>query len=436
MVSSSEPAMRLKASAQAPNSSSEEVSRRTVRSPPAISRAASLACRTGRRTCRAAQLPGPGAEQNEYEPAGEQSLAQPFEPVLDVVCRMEEVEIGTRRRPATGGDEERRAVHLDPLVTDVALGDYRREIARDQIGSAQERRSGEEWVTVAEVDIYVDIAAQGEGVGQWAGLIFRRGWVTVQPLGGEHGQVEIRSFHSILHELSPQRATDEEVGADAENDDGSGDQNDEGSYQPGPDAALASSRPGSISDASNGPDQGRLSWIGFDLRPESLDGHVHQPGITQISVAPHTLEQHFAGEHLGRSPGQLNQQPELGWSQSQVGAVPQHQVSGDVDLQRTRVESFGWLELPGTAQGGPQASHELGHLKRFGYVVVGSGFEPNDDVDRVGPGRQHHDRNRRFSSDGPTHLEAVELREHDVEYDGFGPIGAEPVQARFVRWRR
>ncbi len=191
---------------------------------------------------RSKDLPGcpiacPGAEQNEYDPAGEQSLAQPFEPVLDVVCRMEEEEIGTRRRPAPCGDQERPAVHLDPLVTDVALGDYRREIARDQIGSAQERRSGEEWVTVSEVDVYVDIAAQSEGVREWAGLVFRRGWVTVQPLGGEHGQVEIRSLHSILHELSPQRATDEEVGADAENDDGSGDQNDEGSYQPGPDAA-------------------------------------------------------------------------------------------------------------------------------------------------------------------------------------------------------
>src|SRR5487761_994218 len=55
---------------------------------------------------------------------------------------------------------------------------------------------------------------------------------------------------------------------------------------------------------------------GLDLRPEPADVDVDEPPVTEIVVAPHTVEQLFAAEDLVRAGGELAQQTEL-----RLGAV-------------------------------------------------------------------------------------------------------------------
>ena len=188
-------------------------------------------------------VPRQRAEQNEYGPPGQERLAEAFEPRLDTVGRIEEEEVGACRRPASRSDQERSSVDLTPFVGDIASSHDRNQIARDQIGSSQEQGSGQEGVTVAEVDVDVDVTTQREGIGERTGRVFGRGRVVVEPLGSQHGQVEVGSLDGILDQLSPQRVADEEVRADSEDDDGTGDQNDEGSDQPRPHAAPCSHDP-------------------------------------------------------------------------------------------------------------------------------------------------------------------------------------------------
>jgi hypothetical protein len=83
----------------------------------------------------------------------------------------------------------------------------------------------------------------------------------------------------------------------------------------------------------------------------------------------------------------------------------------------------------GTAERGADAGDELRHLEGLGDVVVGAGLEPDDDVDRVGPGGEHHDRHRRGGADRPAHLEPVEAGQHHVEHDRVRPLGAEAGEA-------
>jgi len=63
-------------------------------------------------------------------------------------------------------------------------------------------------------------------------------------------------------------------------------------------------------------------------------------------------------------------------------------------------------------------------VHRLGEVLVGTGLEPRDDVLRVG--HHGHEDDRREGKiphrlQPPAHLDAVELRHHDIEEDQVGP---------------
>ena len=53
-----------------------------------------------------------------------------------------------------------------------------------------------------------------------------------------------------------------------------------------------------VAHATHGLDHRGVSGIVLQLRPEPLDGHVHQAGVSQVVVVPHALEQQLAREDL------------------------------------------------------------------------------------------------------------------------------------------
>ena len=63
---------------------------------------------------------------------------------------------------------------------------------------------------------------------------------------------------------------------------------------------------------------------------------------------------------------------------------------------------------------------ELLGLERLDDVVVGTGLQPDDDVDGVALGREHDDRDAGLRPDPAAHLDAVDPGQHDVEQHEIG----------------
>ena len=128
--------------------------------------------------------------------------------------------------------------------------------------------------------------------------------------------------------------------------------------------------------------------------------------------------------------GQLDEQVELRPGQRDVAAVAFGRPAADVDRDRAEVESVAFLGEPARPpKRGPDAGDELGDLERLLDVVVGARLEADHDIDRVGAGGEHDDRDRRRPADRAADLEAVHARQHDVEQDEVERLGGEPLEA-------
>ena len=171
-------------------------------------------------------------------------------------------------------------------------------------------------------------------------------------------------------------------------------------------------------DALPGPQIGFLQeclrWWDRWLKGEE---NVNEPRVAQVVVVPDTFEEELSRENLPRSPGQLEEEPELGRGQLDPLTSPPHLVAGRVDLECPDGEHLLRRIFTRSPHDRPRPGDELGQLERLRDVVVGAELEPDDHVDRVAPGRQHHDRNPALTADLAAHLEAVELRKHHVEDD-------------------
>src|SRR3954470_7878008 len=176
-----------------------------------------------------------------------------------------------------------------------------------------------------------------------------------------------------------------------------------------------SRRPRLVPDAADGQHDLRTLRIPLDLGPQPLDVDVDQPGVRGVPIAPHLLQQHLAGEHLPRLPGQCHQQVELERGQPDGCASAADLVGLDVDLDRRILrpdrQGLGGDVLV-VAQSRPHAGDQLLRLERLDDVVVGTGFEPQHDVHGVGLGRQHDDRRPALGPDRPAYVDARDARQH------------------------
>ena len=79
-------------------------------------------------------------------------------------------------------------------------------------------------------------------------------------------------------------------------------------------------------------------------------------------------------------------------------------------------------------QHGAHARDDLLRREGLDDVVVGAELEPEDAVDLLASGREHHDRHRRRAgilAQPPAHVEPAELRQHQVEQDEVRGPGAD-----------
>ena len=136
-----------------------------------------------------------------------------------------------------------------------------------------------------------------------------------------------------------------------------------------------------------------------------------------MTVAPHLLEQDFATKDLPRAPGQCEQKIELQRCELDLDAVPFDRMPVDADRkipnpQGLDVDLFrGWHP----AQPGFDSGDEFLGLEGLGYIIIGAGFQPLDNVDRVGLGCQHDDGDARLCANIATYVDTIAARQHQVQ---------------------
>ena len=74
----------------------------------------------------------------------------------------------------------------------------------------------------------------------------------------------------------------------------------------------------------------------------------------------------------------------------------------------------------GAAQDGAHAGHELAQPVGLGDVVVGPHLECDDGVDLGALGGHHDDGDARAGADGPAHVDAGHLGQHQVQQEDVG----------------
>jgi hypothetical protein len=94
-------------------------------------------------------------------------------------------------------------------------------------------------------------------------------------------------------------------------------------------------------------------------------------------------------------------------------------VRHDVHLDVVEAEDLRALDIAAAQPGADPGDQFLGR-ERLGDVVVGAGLQAEDHVDRVGLGRQHHDRDTGFHPDLATDLQPVLAGQHQVEQHQVG----------------
>ena len=77
------------------------------------------------------------------------------------------------------------------------------------------------------------------------------------------------------------------------------------------------------------------------------------------------------------------------------------------------------------AQHGVHAGHQLGGRERLDHIVVGAEPQPDHPVGFLAAGGEQDDRRARavLEAQAAHHLEAVDVREHEVEDHHVGPVG-------------
>jgi hypothetical protein len=94
-----------------------------------------------------------------------------------------------------------------------------------------------------------------------------------------------------------------------------------------------------VPDAPHGDDQLGIVGVILDLHPQAADVGVDEPGVAEVLVAPHPLEELVAREHRAGVVGELAQQAELGLGEAELVVGLQHDplLAAQLDVAELRV---------------------------------------------------------------------------------------------------
>ena len=125
-------------------------------------------------------------------------------------------------------------------------------------------------------------------------------------------------------------------------------------------------------------------------------------------------------------------------------AVEAHLARSSIDLDAAIAQHVGFGPGVATAQDRAQPSQQFAGLEGFGQIIIRSHFESDDAIHRVAASGEHQDRAVGPGADLPADVQAVGVRQHEIENDGIcrlasmqrqaaGPVlGMDDVKARLA----
>src|SRR5664279_4575548 len=179
---------------------------------------------------------------------------------------------------------------------------------------------------------------------------------------------------------------------------------------------------------------------GVDLLPQVRDVQLDDVRLPTEIVVPHPVQDLRLGHHPLRVAHEEAQQFEFGRGEADQVVAPAHLAGVLVEHQVANHDGHrvGGQREVRTTQQGPQSQHEFLDGERFGDVVVAAGGQPGDAIADVVAGRQEqHGHPLDVRAEPAEHLEAVDVRQHDVQHhqvgaevpghgDGGHPVGRRP----------
>src|SRR5690349_574467 len=172
--------------------------------------------------------------------------------------------------------------------------------------------------------------------------------------------------------------------------------------------------------------RGRVVTDGLaELPAQRRDVHVERLGRAEPVLVPHLRHDPLSGDGGAGVLHEEGEQVELPGPELDLLARHPQPAGVAVELDVADREGCG----RGRYRGGraPQvrsdARQELGEPERLGDVVVATGIETEHDVDLAVTRGEDHDRHVRVGpADPAAHLDAVEIRQTEVEQDQLGPV--------------
>src|SRR6185503_7548282 len=176
----------------------------------------------------------------------------------------------------------------------------------------------------------------------------------------------------------------------------------------------------------------RVARVALDLLAEMPDVDVDRARLAVVGAPANALEELPPAEHHARLGGEQREQLELD-ERERDGLTPHldgasRQVDDDLAAVDQVLPATCEMRVRGASQERPDPAPELADRKRLRDVVVGSELEPEHLVELVVARGEHDDRHRAVRAKPAADLEAVDLREHDVEHDEVDRLLGEAPQ--------
>ena len=161
--------------------------------------------------------------------------------------------------------------------------------------------------------------------------------------------------------------------------------------------------------------------VRLELAAQVLDVPVDRPLVRLQAEAVDRVEQLPAREHAPGLAREGGEELELGRRQGDGPATHGDPMPPQVELEVADDEPLGRSGgVLGPAEDGPDAGDELLRAERLDHVVVGAELEAGHPVGLVAAGGEDHDRDHRVAAEGADDVEAVDLRQAQVEDDRVG----------------
>ena len=171
--------------------------------------------------------------------------------------------------------------------------------------------------------------------------------------------------------------------------------------------------------------------VRLDLLPKRTHEHAEVLRLIGGMRAPHGLQDGAVGQHAAGMLGKKREQLELLGREPHGLAVSDHPESFPIDDQAASDHRFarrgGRVDAPKV---GPDAGEQLFGAKRLGHVVVGAGVERAHLVPFRAARREHQDRDARGLPHLAAHLDAVDIRQAQIQHDEIGAVALHRRQRR------